>query len=107
MSQIPSTTPDLPSAGQIQELIDLLTRVLEQARGTDMQDAIKAFVATLTEVLAQLKRLSEELGDLLPATAVLTRMEERQQKMDRRVSRMETMLTRIHDEMMAPLEDPD
>ena len=57
----------MPTAAQVQKLIDLLTEVLQQARTAEMAEAIKAFSAGLEAILAQLGRLSEDLARVIPA----------------------------------------
>ena len=101
MSQtLPMPNPQAPD--RMQELIDLLIRVLELTRGTDMREAISEFNASLTEVLVQLDRIARELQTLIPATEIRALIEARMTAMDRQLSRMEPMLARLHDEMMAP-----
>ena len=59
----------MPTAAQVQKLIDLLTEVLQQARTAEMAEAIKAFSAGLEAILAQLGRLSEDLARVIPAAS--------------------------------------
>ena len=107
MSDDPATTPkDLPTAAQVQELIDLLIKVLKQTRNTEMADLIKDFITNLDTILAQLGRVGEDLARIAPAAPAIEALEGRMNRLDRRTQNISTMLTEIHKAMMGPI-DPD
>lgn len=106
MSNDPARPGDLPTAAQVQELIDLLTRVLHQARNTEMADTIQEFVVNLEAILTVMGRLADRLDLVTPAGPAIEALDSRMDRLEIQMGNISTILTELHGAMLAPI-DPD